>query len=130
MKYIITETQKDRLEKIIIDYFEKNIIPSNGWKSKKEYEKEIGYNDGELFINLSEIDDTEDFYDDEHIWYSECNNDNLSEPLPEGHCPLLELTSSLYHRLDGYFGDIWRPLFKEWFTNKTGLPIIQISKSI
>ncbi len=121
MKYIITETQRDRIEKIILDFFDKNIIPPNGWKSKEEYENEIIDNGGEIFINLTNKDDDENFYDDNHIYYSECENENLSKPLPEDKCPFVILVGPIFVSVSGYFGDMWIPLFKEWFIDKTGL---------
>jgi hypothetical protein len=57
------------------------------------------------------------------MWYSLCDNPNLNEPLPKGQCPLVAIDSSKYEALDAFFGDIWKPVFLEWFKEHTGLKI-------
>lgn len=121
MKYIITEQQHNKLKELIIDWFEKNLIPSDGWQPKEEYINELG-DGGELFIYLRENNSG----DDEHIWYSECDNPNLDGPLPKGHCPVVTIPDSAYDALDAYFRDMWKPLFKKWFKSKTGLNAVQV----
>ena len=124
MKIVITEEQHSKLNDSIIEWFEKNLTPYEGWLSKKEYKSEMNLNSGELFLFLEEGEGYAN--DEEHIWYSICDNDNLSEPLPEGHCPVVTLPRPKYDALNAYFGDIWKPLFKTWFQSKTGLPVIQV----
>jgi hypothetical protein len=125
MKYIITEEQNERLEKTIMKFFDKNLTPFEGWESHEDYEGEVETNGGELFLRI--IDDGEwDLHSNNHMWYSICNNDNLSEPLPEGHCPVVTLPKSTYDALNGYFGDKWKKLFRRWFIIHTGLLVIQI----
>jgi len=119
MKYTITES---RLNKIILDYFEKSLTPFNGWDSTNSYKFEIEQNSGELFLFLEDGDAN----NESHMWYSECNNLNLSGPLPEGHCPVVTIPTTIYNSLTAYFGDEWKSIFKKWFEHKTGLPIIQV----
>ena len=125
MKYIITEEQNERLEKTMMEFFDKNLTPFEGWESHEDYESELEINGGELFLRTTD-DDEWDLLSNNHMWYSICNNDNLSEPLPEGHCPVVTLPKSTYDALNGYFGDKWKKLFRRWFIIHTGLLVIQI----
>jgi hypothetical protein len=136
MKYIVTEEQFKtaeqsvrayRLERTILEYLDNHLSPFEGWNSYEEYQIELEENSGELFIFTVESDG--DAGTDDHMWYSICDNQNLTEPMPEGHCPVVVLPSSSYDALEGYFGNNWKPIFKEWFTKNTGgLPVIQIDR--
>jgi hypothetical protein len=125
MKYIITEEQNERLEKTMMEFFDKNLTPFEGWESHEDYESELEINGGELFLRTTD-DDEWDLLSNNHMWYSICNNDNLSEPLDEGHCPVVTLPKSTYDALNGYFGDKWKRLFRRWFIIHTGLLVVQI----
>lgn len=125
MKIVITEEQKERLDKTIMDFFNKNLTPFDGWKSTEEYQSELKDNGGELFLQITDEGEW-DLNRDNHMWYSECDNDNLSEHLPEGHCPVVTLPKAVYSALDGYFGERWKKLFRRWFIMNTGLLVIQI----
>jgi hypothetical protein len=127
MKYIITEKQKVRIEEVILKFFDDRLTPEEGWESHEYYEKELEENSGEVFFHLT--DDPEwDLSRENHMWYSICNNENLSEPLPEGHCPVITLPNTVFDALDGYFGVLWRKLFRRWFMFNTGLLVVQIDK--
>lgn len=136
MKYIITEEQfktveqsirANKLEKTILEYLDSHLTPFKGWDSRKGYQIELENNSGELFIFT--VESYGDSSVDEHMWYSICDNQNLTEPMPEGHCPVVVLPSSSYDALTGYFGNSWKPIFKEWFMKNTGgLPVIHIDR--
>ena len=106
-------------------FFDKNLTPFEGWESHEDYESELEINGGELFLRTTD-DDEWDLLSNNHMWYSICNNDNLSEPLAEGHCPVVTLPKSTYDALNGYFGDKWKRLFRRWFIIHTGLLVVQI----
>lgn len=125
MKYIITEQQKERLEKAILEFFDDHLTPYEGWDSHEEYESELEINGGELFL-FTEDSDTGDTDTTKHMWYSICDNDNLSEPIPEGECPVVSIPTPTYQALNGYFGDNWKKLFKRWFMSHTGLLVVEI----
>ena len=125
MKYVISEEQNERLEKTIMKFFDKNLTPIEGWESHEDYEGELETNGGELFLRITDENDW-DLHSNNHMWYSICNNDNLSEPLNEGHCPVVTLPKSTYDALNGYFGDKWKRLFRRWFIIHTGLLVVQI----
>jgi hypothetical protein len=125
MKYIITEEQNERLEKIIMKFFDKNLTPLEGWESYEDYVSELDENGGELFLQIT--DDGEwDLDRKNHMWYSICDNNNLSEPLDKGHCPVVTLPIPTFDALNGYFGDKWKKLFRRWFILHTGLFVVQI----
>jgi len=123
MKYIITEEQHSKLHDSIIEWFDKNLTPYDGWDSHSNYKNAVKIAK-ELFLF---IDDFE-VGDSEHMWYSKCNNPNLGQPIPEGHCPVVTIPDTQYNALNGYFGNLWKPIFKQWFKDKTGLPVIQVDK--
>ena len=126
MKYIITEQQNERLQKIIWRYLNSHLTPYEGWRNRNDYAREADV-DGEIFLHLVEEDNgIESFGDEPHMWYSVCDNHNLDEPIPEGECPVVTIPSSKSEALYGFFGDRWKPVFLEWFNSKTGLPIIKV----
>ena len=126
MKYIITEKQKEKIEEVILKFFDEKLTPEEGWESHEDYESEVEMT-GELFLRLND-DDAWDLNKENHMWYSVCDNENLSEPLPEGHCPVVTLPNTVFDALDGYFGVLWRKLFRRWFMLNTGLLVVQIDK--
>ncbi len=123
MKYIITEEQSERYVKRIFDYLDSHMTPFEGWKSTEEYLDEINDQAGEDFLHFVE---SEGSGEDPHMWYSECDNGNYSEPFKEGTCPLVTIPSSKSDALEAFFGDRWKPVFIEWFKSNTGLPLINV----
>lgn len=118
MKYIITEQQVERLKQTILNYFEENLTPLDGWQTTKEYEKELKSSKHELFIFLVEGDESGD---DEHMWYA--THKNRHATIPKESSPLVALPEGRFNTLEGYFGDLWKPLFIDWFKENTGLPL-------
>ena len=127
MKYIISEEQNEILEKTIMKFFDKNLTPFDGWKSHEDYATELEENGGELFLQINDDGEWE-LNRENHMWYSICNNVNLSEPLDEGHCPVVTLPRTNFNALNGYFGDKWIKLFRRWFIFNTGLLVIEIDE--
>jgi len=121
MKYIITEQQAENLKKAILDYFNENMTPFDGWQKTKEYKKEMKENDGELFLF---IDDVETPDDGNHMWYSIHTNPHVN--LHKEICPLVLIPDGMSNALNGYFGDFWKPIFIEWFQNNTGLKVKKV----
>ena len=139
MKYLITEDQFKtaeqairayRLEQTILQFFDDQLAPFDGWDIIESYKTELEQNGGELFIYVRDFDGPYSSGDgDDFMWYSLCDNENLSEPLPEGHCPVVVLPTLKYDALDGYFGDNWKVFFKRWFFTNTGLKVVQIDRN-
>lgn len=120
MKYIITES---KLESAIISYLDENFYPDYGWHdSYQEYVDKWG--DNVFFIN-----DVESY-----IYYG-CNANGGPEDeffADYGHlhnfeCPLLSIYPAVSQQLNSYFGDMWKPVFKKWFEENTGLIVNQIT---
>lgn len=124
MKIIITESQIQGLEDTIKDFIESNFVPEHGWMSTKEYLQDMKVTGGEIFIPLENPEGDSDF----HIWYSLCDNSNLAGPLDPKICPVVMIPATVYDSLDGFFGDFWKPIFKIWFTKKTGLKFKSIDR--
>jgi len=123
MKIIITEDQKYSLEKYIYDYFDENLVPGEGWQSKKYYQKEINDN-YEIFFMFSP--DAVGYGDEAHMFYSVCDNPNFFPQLDK--CPMVTMNSTKYDILTGYFGFRWEELFKIWFREHTGLPVVHVER--
>ena len=121
MIYIITEEQNKRLVDQIIEYFDKNLTPFDGWQSPKKYKSELKENDGEVFIFIDDVDTPDD---GSHMWYSIHTNPNVS--LKKEDCPLVLLPDGIVNSLSAYFGEGWKPLFIEWFQNNTGLKVKKV----
>ena len=139
MKYLITEDQFKtaeqairayRLEQTILQFFDDQLAPFDGWDIIESYKTELEQSSGELFIYVRDFEGPHSSGDgDDFMWYSLCDNENLSEPLPEGHCPVVVLPTLKYDALDGYFGDNWKVFFKRWFFTNTGLKVVQIDRN-
>lgn len=124
MKYIITES---RLEKAIMEYLDKEFIPDYGWY---ENDRAGTYQDdvdrfGDLVFFINDVDS--------YVYYG-CNSgkeyDKDFEPsgrLDNYRCPLLSVYPAISQQLSNYFGDMWKPIFKKWFEENTGLTVNQIT---
>ena len=116
MKYVISGQQHDRIKAAIISYLDKNLAPVRGWEKTKTYKKNLKNSDYELFLHFRDGDD-----EDDHLWYSLHKNPNVT--VSKSQSPLLVIPDEYWWALDGYFGEIWKPIFKEWFENNTGLKV-------
>jgi hypothetical protein len=126
MKVLITES---RLESLIIDYLNDSYYPDYGWKGNSK--SDIGYQD-----EVDKWGDIVFFVDDQesYIYYG-CNANAGPEDeffagyghLHNYECPLLSIYPYMSQRLDSAFGDIWKPIFKKWFEEHTGLEVAQLT---
>jgi hypothetical protein len=126
MKVLITES---RLESLIIDYLNDSYYPDYGWKGNSK--SDIGYQD-----EVDKWGDIVFFVDDRESYvYYGCNANAGPEDeffagyghLHNYECPLLSIYPYMSQRLDSTFGDIWKPIFKKWFENNTGLEVAQFT---
>jgi len=113
----------NNLEKAIISIFEKDLKPYHGWMSRKDYKDDLKDGGGEIFLQLEKNFD--DF--DNSIWYSLCVNTNLIKQISESMCPLATIPDTIYGKLMGLFGDIWKDIFINWFEKNTGLKVKMVS---
>ena len=122
MKVLITES---RLESLIIDYLNDSYYPDYGWANPDVYQKDVKQYGDVLFF----VDDRESY-----IYYG-CNANAGPEDeffAGYGHlhnykCPLLSVYPVVAQRLDSTFGEIWKPIFKKWFEEHTGLEVAQLT---
>ncbi len=120
MKYIITES---KLESAIISYLDENFYPDYGWQDN--YQEMID-KWGDLVFYINDVDS--------YIYYG-CNANGGPEDeffASYGHlntykCPLLSIYPAVSQQLNSYFGGIWKPIFKKWFEENTGLTVNQIT---
>ena len=125
MKYIITES---KLSSVIYDYMnelfgsEIHTLPAIDDKGNELV-------DAYDFAN-------DDYYGDEgsdylFAWTGEGYYKSLAKDghigktewrKLEGQAPLVEIfDKDALNQLNGYFGDVWQPVFKQWFIDKTGM---------
>jgi hypothetical protein len=122
MIYIISEQQNERFLDLIFSYLDSNLTPFLGWESSRKYKEDLLVDD-EIFFHIVESDGSGE---DAHMWYSLHTNPHAT--VPKEVSPLITLPSVQYNSLDGFFGDFWKPIFKKWFEENTGLRLKTIDK--
>ena len=125
MKVIISE---NRIDKVIRKYLDDTYYPDYGWNENTRhgsYQEDVDrYGDLVFFINDQ----------DSYIYYG-CNANAGPEDeffAGYGHlhnykCPLLLIYPRVGQELTSLFGNKWKPIFKEWFEEKSGLHVAQIT---
>jgi len=125
MKVIITE---NRIDKVIRKYLDDTYYPDYGWNENTRhgsYQEDVDrYGDLVFFINDV----------DSYIYYG-CNANAGPEDeffAGYGHlhnykCPLLLVYPTIGQELKSLFGNKWKSVFKEWFEEKSGLHVAQIT---
>ena len=125
MKVIISE---NRIDKVIRKYLDDTYYPDYGWNENTRhgsYQEDVDrYGDVVFFINDV----------DSYIYYG-CNANAGPEDeffAGYGHlhnykCPLLLIYPRVGQELTSLFGNKWKPVFKEWFEEKSGLHVAQIT---
>ena len=131
MKYLITES---KLDQVIYDYLNELFAAKNGnteihklevFSTQPENRNEPleGQYD---FVN----DDYYETNDQEYIfswtekeYYESITHNYITQLEMEKfskRTPIVEiLDNNRVRQLDSYFGDLWKPVFKKWFTDKT-----------
>ena len=125
MKVIISE---NKIDKVIRKYLDDTYYPDYGWNENTRhgsYQEDVDrYGDVVFFINDV----------DSYIYYG-CNANAGPEDeffAGYGHlhnykCPLLLIYPRVGQELTSLFGNKWKPVFKEWFEEKSGLHVAQIT---
>jgi hypothetical protein len=125
MKIIINE---NKVNEIIRKHLDKTFYPDYGWNENTRhgsYQEDVDrYGDLVFFINDL----------DSYIYYG-CNANAGPEDeffAGYGHlhnykCPLLLVYPGVSEKLTSLFGSMWKPVFKEWFEENTGLEVAQIT---
>lgn len=102
MKYLITESKAKEVILKFLDYY---IEPDYSWGPELH-----------------------DFYREDVEKYGSYDfliNDSLAYSYWDGNHnnKLLEVMPWVYNKLDGLFGDMWEPIFIEWFEKNSGLKV-------
>ena len=109
MKYVITE---NRLESFIESEFDKDLTPVGGWWPHEKIKRELrGFTSGfPIYYD-------KDFYTDL------ADNDSTQYMTYRKKSKIVELEEQMWFKYMGMFGDMWKPVFLEWFEQHSGLPI-------
>jgi hypothetical protein len=124
MKYLITE---NKLNQTIMSYIDDVF-------SEKKIHMAKALSDGEEVDGAYDFftDDYSEGYDEDYLflwsdaeYYEQKFSDDHRKQELIDTSPVLEITKtgSSKGRFNELFGDMWREPFKEWFTNKFGLPV-------
>ncbi len=122
MRYLISE---NRLNNVIEKYLEENFGDLN-WTNA--YDENGNETDCAAIFYRGDFDDDQTVfrYYDKCWWYAQ--DSNLSQLMYEK-SPLLAFDYSQdYDLLTGFFNDLWKPVFIDWFFKKYRFPINFISK--
>ena len=127
MKIVITE---NKIEGVVRKYLDREYTPDYGWYENMRttagtYQDDVDrFGDLVFFIND----------DDSYIYYG-CNANAGPEDeyfagygrLHNYDCPLLHIYPVVGRKLTSLFGNLWKPIFKQWFEENTGLEVKQIT---
>lgn len=122
MKVIITEQQSNKLKNSIIEYLNSTLTPYDGWLTPEQYKKDLK-RDGELFLFTV---DTDTLGEGDHMWYT--THETTHAKIRKEDSPIVVLPDQIYKGLNGFFGDIWKPIFKAWFEFHTKLPVNKVDE--
>lgn len=119
MKYIITES---KLDTVVTNYLDElfNINDIN-WTNPIAYGDEYGEEWDDVNRVIFYIGDYEGDDDGCFYWYG-CDYFYPDSPGSEK-CPMVNIETEYINKLNGYFGDMWREPFKNWFIKNFDLPV-------
>lgn len=123
MKYIISESKLDGL---IYDYIDKlfserqlnygHPLVGNQWGH--DVENKHAY---EFFFETGSSDE------DVCFKWMDCGY-FLHPSRMSNRCPMVVVENQFEWRLNSLFDDLWKPIFKDWFTDKFNLPVKSIQE--
>jgi hypothetical protein len=129
MKVIITES---KLEKVIYDFLDELFAAENGNTEIHKLESLSASDELNEPIEGAYEFVNDDYYehDQEYLfswtgkeYYKNHKHQSFGARLVN-EAPIVEIHDyERIKKLDSYFGDIWKPVFKKWFENKVNLPI-------
>lgn len=107
MKYIISES---KLESFIEDYLNNSYHPDYGWGPELwEFYKGESEHYGYVDLTIDDVSAYQYLYK-ENEWEKNLPKTLLIQPW-------------VAEKLDDLFGNIWEPLFVNWFEKNSGLPV-------
>jgi hypothetical protein len=131
MKYIITES---KLNSAIYEFIDQAFASKDG--NTEIYKLPTLDEEGEEIIEAYDFVN-DDYYSDSGVddyLFAWTGEEYYKLLLKDGHVgkyeyerlalqsPLVDIyDKDILNKLNGYFGDTWKPVFKEWFRHKTGM---------
>ena len=117
MKYTINES---RFEKVVIDYLNE-LFPEDELHWTHPLDDFYNEDDNALRAYLGDSEDEDDCF----WWYGPewFNGDDETQREWRDRAPIVEIENKYLLPLNGYFGDKWHEIFKEWFTEKFGVSV-------
>jgi len=125
MKYLITES---KFYQVIYDYLDKLFAAENGNTEIHKLESLSSESDK---IN-EPLEGAYDFVNNDQYqlfswtgkeYYESISPNHITQDEMEKYSkrtPIVEiLDNNIVRQLNSYFGDLWKPVFKKWFTDKT-----------
>ena len=113
MKFIISESQKNKIESSIYQFID-NLFPS---KIDYQFYDEEG-NVSDDFGSYDSIDFVDEEWEGVFRIYFESYFKDSRNLKNKYKFPYIELGKEYLTKLDNYFGDKWHSVFQEWFDNK------------
>ena len=105
MKYLITESQ---FESYVWKYLDR-VFSSDSM---------ISYNDSSNTATMYVIGDPDE--EDDRMTYYTCEYFDDHVLWHKDICPFVVVDKDYFERLDNYFGDVWKDVFKKWFEVREG----------
>ena len=101
MKYLI---DKQRLDDLILEYISEEYVPDYGWGDWYNYKEDIDiWGEVEFYVNdVSRYSYYKSF---------------------KGYNNILVIRKGIVDKLTDMFGNLWVPVFANWFSENTSLPI-------
>lgn len=113
MKFIISESQKNKIESSIYQFID-NLFPS---KIDYQFYDEEG-NVSDDFGSYDSIEFVDEEWEGVFRIYFESYFKDSRNFKNKYKFPYIEIEKEYLTKLDNYFGDKWHSVFQEWFDNK------------
>lgn len=118
MKYIISEDQMGKFERLVRKDLDKYFTPLKGWdKAKEDIEYTLREYDPDIFVK---------FYIDPHGLGANFYGFQLYSDLKDRVLGLLKIDELRYNYLMRKYNRLWVPIIKKWFEEHTGYPVMTI----
>ena len=117
MKYTINES---KFKKVVIDYLNE-LFPEDELHWTHPLDDFYNEDDNALRAYLGDSGDGYDCF----WWYGPewFNGDDETQREWRDRAPIVEIENKYLLPLNGYFGDKWHEIFKEWFTERFGVSV-------
>lgn len=125
-KFIISESQLEKVRNLIYKLFDQRLYPVEGWQNvghdirRNDERSGNGYYKGETFISTPEGDGYYNYYSCEYIKFM---------GIEDTECPCLMLQDDDYYFFNKRFPpDLWEPLLVNWWNEQCEYPVEAVYK--